>query len=306
MKLVLITLAAVFALAIAGCGGGDKKTESEPTERPAATSVATDGDSDADDNDSDSDDADNEDSDDSDSESSSSGAVSDLFSSVFSSGFSGGGSSAGLGGGDQSMLAFLPSEDDFPSDYTSLGEFTFSAPAGSSELGAVDMAMTMAMKGDMASLGAVEDPSEIDFSSIEMMMAMVMRPEDLQELGDAFEEIKNLDEEDIQDEISRGFGEDMEGFTVQNFEVLEASDLGDGGFGIEMTIDMSAFGELFGAFAGGSENAPQLDAMTMRMYIFGQGDYVGAVMRFAFSDSLGEGSVDLDLAEIIEEKLAGA
>jgi hypothetical protein len=304
LKLFLITIAALFGLALAGCGGGDKKTESEPTSRPAATVESVDDGDDADEGDADSDDGDSEDGD-NDSASSSTGAVGDLFNSVFSNGFSGGGSAAGMGGGDESMLGLLPDSSDFPSDYTPLGEFTFSAPAGSSELGAADMAMTMAMKGDMAALGAATDPSEMDFSSIEMMMAMVMRPEDLQELGDAFAEIENLDEEDIQREIDRGFGE-MEGFTVENFEVLDGSGLGDGGFGMEMTIDMSAFGELFGAFAGGSENAPELDAMTMRMYIFGQGDYVGAVMRFAFSDTLGEGTAELDLAEIIEQKLADA
>ena len=314
----LMIFAAIFAIGLTACGGGDKAKSpaAEPTDRPEATADAPADDADdsseddaddADDtdaNDTDANDSDDDaDVDDDDGSSSRSGAISDLFGSVFSNGFSGGGAAAGLGGGDESLLELLPETSDFPSGYTSLGEMTFSAPAGSSELGAVDMAMAMAMKGDFADLAGATDPSEVDFSSIEMMVAMVMRPEDLQALGDAFGEIENLDEDEIQDEINRSLG-GMEGFEVERFEVLDASGLGDGGFGMEMTIDMSGFAGLFGALGG--EDAPTFEAMTMRMYIFGRGDYVGAVMRIGFSDSLGGDGDDLDLAEIIDANLTDA
>jgi len=300
----LMVLAALFAIGLTACGG-DKKSDppAEPTDRPEATAEAPNDD--AEDGSGAEDDADagaDDDADDGET-SSGSGAVSDLFGSVFSNGFSGGGAAAGLGGGDESLLALLPESSDFPSGYTSLGEMTFSAPAGSSELGAVDMAMTMAMKGDFGGLSGASDPSDIDFSSIEMMVAMVMRPEDLRELGDAFGEIENLDEDDIQDEINRSLG-GVDGFEVERFEVLDADGLGDGGFGMEMTIDMSGFAGLFGALGG--EDAPTFAAMTMRMYIFGRGDYIGAVMRIGFSDSLGGDSEDLDIAEIIDQKLTDA
>lgn len=302
----LMILAALFAIGLTACGGGDKKDDPPAdTGRPEATAdaPADDGDDkgedDADAGDSD----DAEDADGGGDSSSRSGAISDLFGSVFSNGLSGGGAAVGLGGGDESLLALLPETSDFPTGYTSLGEITSSAPAGSSELGAVDIAMTTAVKGDFADLAGATDPSEVDFSSIEMMVAMVMRPEDLQALGEAFGEIENLDEDDIQDEINRSLS-GTEGFEVERFEVLDASGLGDGGFGMEMTIDMSGFAGVFGALGG--EDAPAFAAMTIRMYIFGRGDYVGAVMHIGFSDSLGGDGDDLDLAEIIDEKLSGA
>jgi hypothetical protein len=290
MKRILICSLAIAMLLAVACGGGDKKS-AEPTEKPAATAArsektavptaeAT-----------------------KEASSRSGEGIGALFTSVFSTGLSGGGPGAALGGGDESLKAFLPAESDFPSEFTPFGTFTFSAPASSSELGAVDMAMTMAMKGDPSAFGSA-DPSNIDLSSIEMLMAMVMRPEDLQAIGEAFDDIKDLDPEDIQDEIDSGLS-GIEGFEVKSFEVLDTDGLGDGGFAIEMTIDMSGFASIFGALGG--EDAPDISVMTMRMYMFGRGDHIGAVMHMGFSEDLGGSAADdLGLAEVIDGKLEGA
>jgi hypothetical protein len=296
MRRFAVLTAAFAALLLIACGGGDKKADPtpRPTERPAATEQAPEDTPEARATEA------------KPTESAGSGGSTDalgaVFSSVLGNGLSGGGAGgAGLGTGDESLKALLPSDSDFPDGYTPFGSFTFSTPATGSEFGAVDMAMTMAVKGDPS---AFSDPSNTDLSSIEMLMAMVMRPEDLQALGDAFAEIQDIDPADIEDEINSALGE-MQGFEVQRFEVLDGSDLGDGGFGMEMTIDLTGLAGLFGSLGGG-EDAPELGAMTMRMYIFGQGDYIGAVLRMGFTDSLGGGSEDIELAEAIEGKLAAA
>jgi hypothetical protein len=306
MFLLSVALLAVLAVA---CGSGDKKSESTGDDKPTATAEAS--------NDSDEkspkpratadteDDPTEEASGDPDVGDGIGGgdAIGSLFGSVFQNGLSGSGSASGSAGtGDESLKALLPEESDFPEGYFNLGAFSFSAPAGSSEFGAMDMAMTMAMKGDPSTFAGA-DPSSIDFSQIEMLMAMVLKPEDFQALGEAFDDIKNLDEDEIQDEIDSSLG-GMEGFEVKRFDVLDVEGLGEGAFGIEMSMDMSGLGTLFGGLGGG--DAPALTAMTMRMYIFGRGDYAGAVMRIAFADTLDGGSEDIDIAEIIDANLEAA
>jgi hypothetical protein len=286
IAVLLVTLVAV------ACGSGDKRA-AEPTKQPAAPSEASEPRATA-----------TTKAEEPTKEAAGEGsgdALSSLFGSVFQGGLSGSGSASGLGTGDESLKAFLPSEADFPDGYFNLGSFTFSAP-GDTALGATDMAMTMAMKGDPSALAGA-GAGDVDFSQIEMLMAMVMRPDDLRALGGAFDDIKNMDPEDIEDEINSSIGE-MEGFELQRFAVLDAAGLGEGGFGLEMTIDMTALSGIFGQLGG--PDAPKLEAMSMRMYLFGRGDYVGAVMRIGFADSLGGGGEDLDMAHVIDGKLAGS
>jgi hypothetical protein len=287
------SLLVLFALAggvlLAACGG-DKQT-AEPTERPRATATAVEpepteraarevGDGVG------------------------RGTVGSVFSTLFKAGTGGPGTSTlGLGQGDESLKAYLPDASDFPDGYTPLGSSTFSAPADASDLGAIDMAVTLAVKGDPGTFTS-GDPSDVDLSSIEMVIAAVIKPEDLQALGDAMGSLEGLSAEDIQDQMDAAFGE-LEGFKLQRLEMLDASGLGDGGFGMELTIDVSGLTSLAGAFGAG-EDVPQFSSMTMRIYVFGRGDYAGAVMRFAFSDSLPGDSLDIDLARIVDEKLSTA
>lgn len=288
VKHLLIGALALVAVLAVACGGGDKKPNADPTERPHTTrtaeptGVSSEPTEDA--------------------SSDRGGGIGTLFNTAFSSGLSGGfggGSVPGLGTGDESLKQFLPADSDLPEGFTPFGAFTFSTPPGSSEFGAMDMAMAMAVKGDPTTLRG----GSPDLSTMQMLMAMVVRPEDLQELGEAFEGIEDLDPQEIQDEINSSMTA-MQGFEVTRFEVLDASGLGDGGFGMEMTVDMSGFTDILGSL-GASEGAPDLGAMTMRMYMFGEGDHMGAVMRMGFADSLGGAAEDFEIAGIIAEKLAG-
>ncbi len=198
------------------------------------------------------------------------------------------------------MKNYLPSSADLPDGFSEAGTFTFSAPDGISDSGTIDMAMMMAMRGDVTS------PDNI--AGAEMLMSMVMRPEDLQSLGGALEELKNLDEESLREEFEGAGGGGLP-FEFSNFRVLDASDLGDGGAGIEVTMDMGelfdTFGGAFGADAGGVD-LDALSTMSMRMYFFGRGNYMGATMHIAFSDTLSAADADLALARAIDAKLLGA
>lgn len=275
-SLLLLALAATLALA-AACGGGDSK----PNTAPTSTATAERGDDDAtatpkpDDG-----------------ESRSGGGLSSIFGSVLGSGLSGG--AGAVGTGDPDLKRFLPTASDFPSGYTPMGEFTFSSPDGISADGKIDIAMTMAVAGDVTE----EQP---DFSKLGIMMAMVMKPEDLQDLGSAFDEIKNLDEDDIRSEIESGLG-DMEGFDLQDWQVLDADGLGEGGFGIQMTMGLGQFAGIFGG-AGSGIDMPE--SMTMRMYLFAQGDHMAATLRMSFSDSLPSDTDERAIADSMVAKLKG-
>jgi hypothetical protein len=281
-----LALIAVMAVAC----GGDKESQDGPTAQPesASASAPTETDDSSDDS--------------ADPPVEASGGsragdgIGTLFNSVFSSGLNGGGAPT-LGGGDESLKQFLPADADLPAGFIPIGAFTFRAAASSSEFGAMDMAMAMALNADPSAIGPGDQP---DLSSLQMLMAMVIRPEDLQALGEAFESIEGLSPEDIEEEINSNLG-DFQGMEVSRFEVLDADGLGDGSFGMEMTIDMSGFAGALGGFGGAG--APDIGVMTMRMYMFGQGDHIGAVMRVGFAETLDDVATDKALAELMAEKL---
>jgi len=138
-----------------------------------------------------------------------------------------------------------------------------------------------------------------------MLMSMVLKPDDLTQLGEQFSQAKNLSEQDLRDALDQGTG-GLGGMNITDVRVLDASDLGDGGFGMAMTIDMS---ELLGAFAGAlgdTEDAPDIasmSTMTMRMYIFAKGDYAAGIMRIGFASNLPDDVDEMALARVIEGRL---
>lgn len=276
-SLLLLGLAATLAFS-AACGGGDSKPNTAPTstatadrgDEPKATPTASDDDDEA----------------------VGESGLSSIFGSVLGGGLSGG--AGAVGTGDPDLKRFLPAASDFPDGYTPFGEFTFSSPDGISADGKIDVAMTMAISGDV-------DPEQPDLSKVGIMMAMVMKPEDLQDLGAAFDEIKNLDEDDIRAEIEAGLG-DLQGFDLRDWQVIDAGDLGEGGFGIQMTMGL---GQFAGIFAGAGSGAELPDAMTMRMYMFAQGDHMAATLRMSFSESLPSDTAERALADAIVAKLKG-
>lgn len=307
MKRALFSLVIVMASAAAACGGGDKKSPTaEPaasTEKPAASATAkvasktpgssktatagksaTPGTS-----------------------SKSEKTISGLFGSLFSSALSGAPDASGAGGlgeGDPSLAKYLPANSDLPDGYTPQGQFNFRAPDGISDSGGIDVSAEIASTGD---------PSDkTDFSKAGMLMAMVLKPDDLQSLGEAFDSIKSLNEQDLKDTLAEGAGGgDSSLVLIKNVKVLEAPGLGDGNVGFQMTIDLSAIASIFSGLAGDATPAPDAPdlsklAITMRIYLFARGDYAGGILRMAFSDSLANDVDEVALAKIIDNKLKGA
>ncbi len=298
MKRSLLSLLAVAAIAAAACGGTDKKTApttaapTEPTtaatpksssKTPTASKTATSATKDK-----------------------SGELVGGLFGSVFSNAFGGGsdsGAANGLGAADETLKQYLPSNSDLPDGYTPMGLRTFRGPDGISDTGGIDIAIETATKGDVSSAE--------DFSKLSMLMAMVMKPDDLQSLGDAFDAIKDLDKEDLEDALTQGATGGSESmFAIKDVKVLDADGLGEGAFGFQMTLDLGGLGSIFGALgdSGSDSGAPDLSELviTVRMYLFSRGDYVGGIMRMAFSDELEDDVDEIALAKIIDRKLKSA
>ena len=143
-------------------------------------------------------------------------------------------------------------------------------------------------------------------------MAMVLKPDDLQSLGAAFNSIKSLNEQDLKDMLAQGAGSgDGSLVLIKNVKVLDAAGLGDGNVGFQMTIDLGAIASIFSGLGGDAtpeSGAPDLSklVMTMRIYLFARGDYAGGIMRMAFSDSLTDDVDEIGLAKIIDAKLKAA
>jgi hypothetical protein len=208
------------------------------------------------------------------------------------SGASGGFGGAGLSGGDESLKAYLLQQGDLPAGYTSFGEFTFRMEEGLSEYGGADMAASMAASGDFAS----DDPT-----SFGMLMSMVMRFDDLQDLESAFGDLEGLTEEDLEESIGP-YAEALP-FAFSDISLLDVSGLGDNAMGISMTFDLGGLAEIFGGAPAG-EDVP--DAITMHMYFFGRGQYAGALLRMGTGATLPADVDELALARLIDERLASA
>jgi hypothetical protein len=273
MKRILLPLVALLTLAAVACGGGDKKPSSAAPSESGATASASPA-----------------------VPAGGEEAVGGIFNTLFSSSALGGSEAGTTPALDGSLTQYLLTEDDVPAGYTSLGDFSYRLPDGISKEGGMDMA---------ASTFSTGDPTGADPSKSTMLMSMVLKPDDLTQLGDQLSQAKNLSEQDLRDAIDQGTG-GLGGMKITDVQVLDASDLGDGGFGMAMTIDMSdLLGALAGAF-GDSEGAPEIanmSTMTMRMYIFAKGDYVAGIMRIGFASSLPDDVDEKALASVVEGRL---
>ena len=294
----LALVAAVAVLAVA-CRGGDKSAES-PTAPPAAERTASQtpataktraagkaatpraaGDSDREQ------------------------TIRALFGSIFTGALNGppGDVSGGPGEGDPALTQYLPPNSALPDGYTPAGQYIFRAPDGISETGGIDIAVEMAVAGDATATNP-------DFSKLGVLVAMVMKPDDLQSLGEAFNAIRSFDQQQLEDALTSGTG--TEGlFTIQNAKVFQTDGLGDGNVAMQMTVDLGAFGSLFSGLSGDATpeaGAPDLSQLklTMRLYLFARGDYAGGLLRMAFTDSLADDVDEVGLAKLIDEKLKAA
>ncbi len=248
-----VSLVAVVTLLAAACGGGDKKpaaTAAAPTEQPTAASTAR---------------AASKTPAAAKTSSSTSAtkdekAVGGLFNSLFNGALSGGagGGAASLGEGDPTLAKYLPSNDDLPPGYTPQGQYTFRAPDGISETGGMDIAAEMAATGDVSA-------SQPDFSKMGILMAMVIKPDDLQSLGEAFDSVRSLDTQELQDALTQGTG-DAGIFTIKDVKVLDAKGLGEGNVGFQMTIDLGGLASMFEGLARRSTRRRSRERRTSRSW----------------------------------------
>lgn len=187
---------------------------------------------------------------------------------------------------DPSLKGALLDPDDLPAEFLPMGEFTFSMP---SEFGAMEMAASQFVSGDLTSG---------DFSAMVMSAVIALPPEALDELGD-LSELDELTEADL-DKIKAGAEQFGMGFS--DLRVLDASDLGDGGFGMHMAMD---FGGLFEAFGAPEDDNPLAGGIAMDMYMFVHGERM--LMAMVMWPADGSPGVDArGLAETLDERVAAA
>jgi len=280
MKRRLSSILAVGAVVAVACGSGDKKPALPATSTPvvAATERAATPVPDA--------------------LRESEPALGDVFATLFGSGALGGGIAAGdgselagYGPGDASLKQYLLTESDLPAGFAVQGAEAVRIPDGISKGGGGDVALSIASKGDFASgrpTGAV------------MLMSMAMKFDDVQALGSLLGDAQGLTDEQLRDQID-GAGGGLAGIT--DVHILDASALGDGGFGMTMALDLSG---LLGAFAGAdtADDIALKDAViNMKMYIFGRGDLAAAVLSMTFGAGATSGVDELALAHVVDSKL---
>ena len=277
MTRTLAALLLVPALVLAAaCGSGDKKPQTAPSPTPkAAVSAPTSATAAAADQ----------------AQGGDSAAVGSIFSTVFGGAFGGGASNPASQQqpSDPNLARFLPANSDLPDGFTPAGQFTYRLPDGITQNGGMDMAAEMAVSGNLTS-GNIAGGS--------MLMAMVLKPDDLTALGKALSDLGSLDDATLKKSLEASGGS-FAGITIKDVHALDATGLGEGGAGLSMTMDMSDYISKL----GGGSVPPGFSVMTMRMYMFGRGDYMGAVIRIGFSDTLSNDVDELGLAKIIDRKL---
>lgn len=189
---------------------------------------------------------------------------------------------------DPSLKAALLDADDLPAGFVSLGQSTLTIPG---DIGPMEMAASQFVIGDL----------EGDFGGMVMSAVMSLPPEALAELGD----LSDL-EAAMQAEFSQGIAEaEQLGLSLGDFQLLDASGLGDGGLGMHMELDFGALlDELATAFDAPEEEIPAV-GFVIEMYIFLRGDrMLMVIVMETLEQSTG---VDArELAETMDAKAAAA
>lgn len=183
------------------------------------------------------------------------------------------------------LEALLLSSEDVPAGYQKLfaGSLGFDASFEDPSLGEVTMAMAMfADEGERHGI-----------------ISMLMQAEDEALLQEGLAEIDETDFAEIE-EAFEAFS--LFGIVVTNLRQVDASGLGDGGFGFGFTMDFSELAaELGEAFE--EEAEADFTAMDLEMVMFVDGSVAGVVMTFAMDDAA---LASLPLAEILAAKVAAA
>ncbi len=189
---------------------------------------------------------------------------------------------------DPSLEAALLDAVDLPADFVPLGQFALTMPG---DIGPMEIAASQFVIGDL----------EGDFDAMVMSAVMALPPEALSELGD----LSDL-EAAAHAEFSQGIAEaEQMGLALGDFRLLDASGLGEGGFGMHMELDLGALlGELATAFGAPEEEIPAA-GFVIEMYMFLRGD---RVLMVVVMEPLGRSTnVDArELAETMDAKAAAA
>lgn len=189
---------------------------------------------------------------------------------------------------DPSLKAALLDADDLPAGFVSLGQSTLTIPG---DIGPMEMAASQFVIGDL----------EGDFGGMVMSAVMSLPPEALAELGD----LSDL-EAAMQAEFSQGIAEaEQLGLSLGDFQLLDASGLGDGGLGMHMELDFGALlDELATAFDAPEEEIPAV-GFVIEMYMFLRGEQMLIVIVMETLDQ-STGVDARELAETMDAKAAAA
>jgi len=181
------------------------------------------------------------------------------------------------------------SSEDVPPGYQELfagsSSFETEPSFGEPSLGEVTMAMSMfADEGEQ-----------------HIIMSTVMQAEDETVLQEALAEIRGMDFAEIEEAFSAF---ELFGIEMTNVRLVDASGLGDSGFGFGYTMDFSALMEELGEGFGEEpldEEAPEFSAMDMEIVMFMDGSLAGVVVTFALDDAA---PASRPLAETMAAKIA--
>ena len=187
---------------------------------------------------------------------------------------------------DPSLKAALLDESDLPSGFAGFGDFSYSVP---SEFGDIGMVASMFASGDLASQ---------ELGTMVMSAVLAVPPDARDQFGD-FDELQDLSAADLQ-QIEAVAGQI--GVAFSNLHELDASGLGDKGFGMHMEMD---FAGLLGAFGAPEGETPFDAGIAFDMYLFLRGERVlMAVVMWAADQQPGvDGRA---LAEAMDGKAAAA
>lgn len=189
---------------------------------------------------------------------------------------------------DPSLEAMLLDAGDLPADFVPLGQFALTIPG---DIGPMEIAASQFVIGDL----------EGDFDAMVMSAVMALPPEALSELGD----LSDL-EAAAQAEFSQGIAEaEGLGLSLGDFRLLDASGLGEGGFGMHMELDLGALlGDLATALGAPAEEIPAA-GFVIEMYMFLRGE---RMLMVVVMEPLGRSTgVDArELAETMDAKAAAA
>ena len=216
----------------------------------------------------------------------SSGIVPLFFQNALSEASSSGSSIEGLGQGDSALEKYLLTQADLPVGYTLDKTITARVPDGISKIGGGDMAASTATMGDAASPNG------------DMLVSMVMRFDDLQNLDSAFGSITPAQIQSQLDQLK-----DVPSGLFANLHTLDTTGLGDPGHsaGVAVTMDLNGLFQAIASSLDKSFGNPTEPAavptvsgtIQMDMYFFGRGSYAGALMHISFGTPSGVNELGL-------------